>query len=110
MKSAYTLTKLVGVPSEKYPHDPYLELVSLIRSESFANLAERQLQSTIMSPLASPRISLGSLRASAKLIAKSRGVSSCESIIASLVLAVFTVLAFGWGLKLQLPVWPVFFE
>ncbi len=32
-----------------------------------------------------------------------------ESMIASVVLAIFTVAAFSWGLKLQLPIWPVFF-
>lgn len=32
-----------------------------------------------------------------------------ESMIAALVLAVFTIAAFSWGLKLQLPVWPTFF-
>jgi uncharacterized membrane protein YqjE len=31
-----------------------------------------------------------------------------ESMIAALVLAVFTIAAFSWGLKLQLPVWPAF--
>ncbi len=31
-----------------------------------------------------------------------------ESVIASLVLAAFTVAAFAYGLKLQLPVWPAF--
>lgn len=32
-----------------------------------------------------------------------------ESIVAALVLALFTYLIFSLGLKLQLPVWPVFF-
>jgi len=32
-----------------------------------------------------------------------------ESVIAALVLAAFAFAAFSWGLKLQLPVWPVFF-
>ncbi|HQU48139.1 MAG TPA: tripartite tricarboxylate transporter TctB family protein [Casimicrobiaceae bacterium] len=31
-----------------------------------------------------------------------------EALIASLVLAAFVVVAFTWGLKLQLPVWPRF--
>lgn len=31
-----------------------------------------------------------------------------EAAIASVVMAIFTVLAFAWGLKLQLPVWPAF--
>lgn len=31
-----------------------------------------------------------------------------ESLIASLILAVFTIAAFSWGLKLQLPIWPTF--
>jgi hypothetical protein len=31
-----------------------------------------------------------------------------EAVIASLALAAFTVLAFSYGLKLQLPVWPAF--
>jgi hypothetical protein len=31
-----------------------------------------------------------------------------ESIIASLALAVFVVIAFRYGLKLQLPTWPPF--
>jgi hypothetical protein len=31
-----------------------------------------------------------------------------EAVIASLFLAVFVVLAFGYGLKLQLPIWPAF--
>jgi hypothetical protein len=29
-------------------------------------------------------------------------------VISSVILAVFTVLAFSYGLKLQLPVWPWF--
>ena len=33
-----------------------------------------------------------------------------EAVIASVVLAIFTILAFSWGLKLQLPVWPWFVE
>ena len=33
-----------------------------------------------------------------------------ESLIASLVLAAFTIAAFHYGLDLQLPVWPTFFE
>ena len=33
-----------------------------------------------------------------------------EAIIASLVMAIFTVTAFAWGLQLQLPVWPAFFS
>jgi hypothetical protein len=33
-----------------------------------------------------------------------------ESVIASLVMAVFTFLAFAWGLQLQLPVWPAFLD
>ncbi len=32
-----------------------------------------------------------------------------EAIIASLVMAAFTVAAFAWGLQLQLPVWPDIF-
>ncbi len=32
-----------------------------------------------------------------------------ESVIASVILAVFTIAAFSWGLKLQLPIWPAFF-
>jgi hypothetical protein len=32
-----------------------------------------------------------------------------ESVIASVILAVFTIVAFSWGLKLQLPIWPAFF-
>jgi len=31
-----------------------------------------------------------------------------EAIIASIAMAIFTYLAFSWGLKLQLPVWPWF--
>jgi len=31
-----------------------------------------------------------------------------EAVISSVILAVFTVLAFSYGLKLQLPVWPWF--
>lgn len=31
-----------------------------------------------------------------------------EAVIASLILAVFTVIAFAYGLKLQLPIWPAF--
>ncbi len=31
-----------------------------------------------------------------------------ESVIASLALAIFVVIAFRYGLKLQLPTWPVF--
>jgi hypothetical protein len=33
-----------------------------------------------------------------------------EAVIASLVMSVFTVLAFAWGLQLQLPVWPAFIQ
>jgi hypothetical protein len=33
-----------------------------------------------------------------------------EAAIASVILAGFTVLAFAWGLQLQLPVWPAFME
>lgn len=32
-----------------------------------------------------------------------------ESVIASVILAMFTIAAFSWGLKLQLPIWPAFF-
>jgi uncharacterized membrane protein YqjE len=32
-----------------------------------------------------------------------------ESLIASVILAVFTIAAFSWGLKLQLPIWPALF-
>jgi hypothetical protein len=32
------------------------------------------------------------------------------AIISSIVLAAFTVVAFAWGLKLQLPVWPAFIQ
>lgn len=31
-----------------------------------------------------------------------------ETVIASICLAIFTIVAFSWGLKLQLPVWPWF--
>ena len=31
-----------------------------------------------------------------------------KSVIASLALAIFVVIAFRYGLKLQLPTWPVF--
>ena len=31
-----------------------------------------------------------------------------EAVIASLCIAAFTVIAFSWGLQLQLPVWPWF--
>ena len=31
-----------------------------------------------------------------------------EAVIASIALAIFTVIAFSYGLKLQLPVWPAF--
>jgi len=33
-----------------------------------------------------------------------------EALISSAILAVFTVLAFSYGLKLQLPVWPAFIK
>lgn len=33
-----------------------------------------------------------------------------EAAIASLIMSAFTVLAFAWGLKLQLPVWPAFIQ
>jgi putative tricarboxylic transport membrane protein len=32
-----------------------------------------------------------------------------ESVVASIALAVFVVIAFQYGLKLQLPTWPIFF-
>ena len=70
------------------------------------------LGSVIIFALLAPK--LGLVLATIALILSSSVASDeyrwKESIIASLVLAVFTVLAFGWGLKLQLPVWPVFFE
>ena len=31
-----------------------------------------------------------------------------EAVVSSLLLAAFTVLAFAYGLRLQLPVWPAF--
>ena len=70
------------------------------------------LGSVIIFALLAPK--LGLVLATIALILSSSVASDeyrwKESIIASLVLAVFTVLAFAWGLKLQLPVWPAFFE
>ena len=68
------------------------------------------LGSVILFGLAVPK--LGLVVATVVLIIASSVASDefhwKEAVISSLFLAVFTVAAFAYGLKLQMPVWPVF--
>ncbi|MFO1314544.1 MAG: tripartite tricarboxylate transporter TctB family protein [Burkholderiales bacterium] len=68
------------------------------------------LGSVVVFGLAAP--SLGMVIATVLLIVVSSAASHefrwKEAIISSVVLAVFTLAAFGYGLKLQLPLWPAF--
>ncbi len=69
------------------------------------------LGSVILFALAAPK--LGLVVATILLILVSSTADSeyrwKESVIASVILAVFTIAAFSWGLKLQLPIWPALF-
>jgi Tripartite tricarboxylate transporter TctB family len=69
------------------------------------------LGSVIMFALAAPK--LGLVVATVLLILASSTADKeyrwKESAIASVILAMFTIAAFSWGLKLQLPIWPAFF-
>jgi len=66
--------------------------------------------SVILFGLAAPK--LGLMVATVILIVVSSTASDefrwKEAAIASIVMAIFTYLAFSWGLNLQLPVWPWF--
>ena len=66
--------------------------------------------SIVLFGLAAPK--LGLMLATVILVVASSTASDefrwKEAIIASICLAIFTYLAFSWGLKLQLPVWPWF--
>ncbi len=68
------------------------------------------LGSVIMFALAAPK--LGLVVATVLLILASSTADKeyrwKESVIASVILAMFTIAAFSWGLKLQLPIWPAF--
>lgn len=66
--------------------------------------------SVVLFGLAAPK--LGLMVATVILIVASSTASDefrwKEAVIASIFLAIFTYIAFSWGLKLQLPVWPWF--
>lgn len=66
--------------------------------------------SVVLFGLAAPK--LGLMVATVILVIASSTASDefrwKEAIIASIAMAIFTYLAFSWGLKLQLPVWPWF--
>lgn len=68
------------------------------------------LGSVVLFGIAAPK--LGLMVATVLLIIASSTASDefrlKEAIIASVATAIFTYLAFSWGLKLQLPVWPWF--
>ena len=68
------------------------------------------LGSVVLFGIAAPK--LGLMVATVILVIASSTASDefrwKEAIIASIAMAIFTYLAFSWGLKLQLPVWPWF--
>jgi Tripartite tricarboxylate transporter TctB family len=70
------------------------------------------LGSVVLFGLAAPK--LGLVIATIILIIASSTASHefrwKEAVIASLILAAFTVAAFSYGLKLQLPIWPAFIK
>ncbi len=68
------------------------------------------LGSVVLFGLAAPK--LGLMVATIILVIASSTASDefrwKEAVVASVAMAIFTYLAFSWGLKLQLPVWPWF--